>query len=50
MSVHGDAPLEVDIRFLVPLEQMAAVTPGYTAKRAVAAIPFVCAARLCRAP
>ena len=39
-----ETPLEVDIRFAVPLDQMAAVSPGYTAHRAVNAIPFVCAA------
>lgn len=44
VSVEGDAPLEVDIRFAVPLERMAAVSPGYTAHHAVNAIPFVCAA------
>ena len=45
VSVRGDAPMEIDIRFPVPLERMAAVTPGYTANRAVNAIPAVCAAR-----
>ena len=44
VSVEGDAPLEVDIRFAVPLDRMAAVSPGYTAHRAVNAIPVVCAA------
>lgn len=44
VSVVGDAPMEVDIRFPVPLERMAAVMPGYTANRAVNAIPAVCAA------
>lgn len=44
VSVDGDAPMEVDIRFPVPLERMTAVFPGYTANRAVNAIPFVCAA------
>ena len=40
----GDAPLDIDIRFAVPLERMGAVSPGYTAHRAVNAVPFVCAA------
>ncbi|MFE9321044.1 dihydrodipicolinate reductase [Nocardia sp. NPDC052278] len=44
ISVVGDAPLEVDLRFPIPLEQMAAVSPAYTANRAVNAIPSVCAA------
>jgi 4-hydroxy-tetrahydrodipicolinate reductase len=44
VSVEGDAPLEVDLRFPVPLERMGAVTPGYTAHRAVNAIPVVCEA------
>jgi 4-hydroxy-tetrahydrodipicolinate reductase len=42
--VDGDAPLDVDIRFPVPLERAAAVFPGYTANRAVNAIAAVCAA------
>jgi 4-hydroxy-tetrahydrodipicolinate reductase len=44
VRVDGDAPLEVDLRFPVPLERMAAVSPGYTANRAVNAVPAVCAA------
>ena len=44
VTVDGDAPLDIDIRFPVPLDRMAAVTPGYTANRAVNAVPFVCAA------
>jgi hypothetical protein len=42
--VEGDAPLDIDIRFPLDLEQMGAVTPGYTANRAVNAIPYVCVA------
>lgn len=42
--VEGDAPLDVSIRFPVPAERWAAVSPGYTAHRAVNAIPCVCAA------
>ena len=42
--VEGDTPLEVDIRFPVPLEQWAATSPGLTAHRPVNAIPYVCAA------
>jgi 4-hydroxy-tetrahydrodipicolinate reductase len=32
------------MRFPVPLERMGAVSPGYTAHRAVNAVPVVCAA------
>ena len=42
--VDGDAPLDVDLRFPVPLAGLADVTPGYTANRAVNAVPYVCAA------
>ena len=44
VSVEGDAPLEVDIKFPIRLEDMASTTPGYTANRAVNAVPYVCAA------
>jgi 4-hydroxy-tetrahydrodipicolinate reductase len=44
ISMEGDAPLEVDLRFGIPLEQFAAMTPGYTAHRAVNAIRYVCEA------
>ncbi|KPI11161.1 dihydrodipicolinate reductase [Actinobacteria bacterium OK074] len=44
LAVDGDAPLDIDIRFAVPLERMGAVSPGYTAHRAVNAVPYVCAA------
>lgn len=44
VSVQGDAPLEVDLNFAVPLERMAALSPGYTANRAVNAVPYVSAA------
>jgi 4-hydroxy-tetrahydrodipicolinate reductase len=42
--VEGDAPFEMDLRFTTPAEQKAAVTPGYTAHRAINAIPYVCEA------
>ncbi|MEU6352580.1 dihydrodipicolinate reductase [Streptomyces sp. NPDC047072] len=45
ISVDSDAPLEVGLRFPVPLDRMAAVSPAYTANRAVNAVPFVCAAQ-----
>jgi hypothetical protein len=44
ISVDGDAPLEVDLRFPMPLEQMAAMSPSYTANRAVNAVPYICRA------
>jgi hypothetical protein len=44
VTVDGDAPLHVEMRFPVPLERMAATTPAYTANRAVNAVPVVCAA------
>jgi hypothetical protein len=44
VTVAGDCPLEIDIRLAVPLERMAETTPGYTANRAVNAVPVVCAA------
>ncbi|RAY17302.1 dihydrodipicolinate reductase [Actinomadura craniellae] len=44
IAVEGDAPLDVDLRFAVPLERMGATSPGYTAHRAVNAVPYVCAA------
>ncbi len=44
LTVEGDAPLEIEMRFAFPLEDMARRTPGYTANRAVNAVPVVCAA------
>ncbi len=44
ISVVGDAPLDVEIRLAVPLEDMGAWSPGYTANRAVNAVPVVWAA------
>ena len=40
--VEGDAPLDVELRFPVPLERMAETSPGYTANRAVNAMPWSC--------
>jgi hypothetical protein len=42
--VDGDCPFDIDIRMAIPLERMAETTPGYTANRAVNAVPFVCEA------
>jgi 4-hydroxy-tetrahydrodipicolinate reductase len=44
VHVDGDAPLDVDIRFAYPAERAGEMTPGYTANRAVNAVPYVCAA------
>jgi 4-hydroxy-tetrahydrodipicolinate reductase len=44
ITVDGDAPLAVELPFPVPVEQLSGVTPGYTAHRAVNAVPYVCAA------
>ena len=44
VQVAGDAPLDIDIRFPVPLERLNDMTPGLTANRAVNAVPYVCAA------
>jgi 2,4-diaminopentanoate dehydrogenase len=41
--VDGDSPLDIDIRFAVPLERMAETSPNFTANRAVNAVPAVCA-------
>ena len=44
VTVEGDCPLDIDIRLAIPLERMAETTPGYTANRAVNAVPVVCGA------
>ena len=44
LSLEGDLPLDVDIRFPVPPEEWAATSPGVTAHRPVNAVPSVCAA------
>jgi 4-hydroxy-tetrahydrodipicolinate reductase len=42
--VDGDTPLDVRIQLPIGLDQMAEVSPGLTAHRAVNAVPVVCAA------
>jgi 4-hydroxy-tetrahydrodipicolinate reductase len=44
VSVEGDAPLDVELRFPFDLDRMAELSPGYSANRAVNAVPVVCAA------
>ena len=44
VTVDGDAPLKVALPFPFPIEEMAQRSPGYTANRAVNAVPVVCAA------
>ena len=41
VTVDGDAPLAVELPFPFPLEEMAERSPGYTANRAVNAVPYV---------
>jgi 4-hydroxy-tetrahydrodipicolinate reductase len=45
VDVDGDAPLKFDLAFPIGTDQLAAVTPGYTAHRPVNAVPAVCRAR-----
>lgn len=42
ITVEGDAPLVVDMPFPFDLDRMAEYSPGYTAHRAVNAVPYVC--------
>jgi 2,4-diaminopentanoate dehydrogenase len=44
ICVEGDTPMEVNITFPVSPEEYPNVTPGFTAHRAVNAVPMVCAA------
>jgi 2,4-diaminopentanoate dehydrogenase len=44
IRVEGDTPMEVNITFPVSPEDYPNVTPGFTAHRAVNAVPMVCAA------
>jgi len=44
VRVRGDAPLDVELAFPVPLEDLGSFTPAYTANRPVNAVPYVCAA------
>jgi 4-hydroxy-tetrahydrodipicolinate reductase len=44
VRVRGDAPLDVELPFPIPLEELGSFTPAYTANRPVNAIPYVCRA------
>ncbi len=44
VRVRGDAPLDVDLVFPVPVDDLGSFTPAYTANRPVNAVPYVCAA------
>ncbi|AHH19118.1 dihydrodipicolinate reductase [Nocardia nova SH22a] len=44
IDIAGDAPLDVDLRFPFALDRMSEMSPGYTANRAVNAVPAVCRA------
>lgn len=44
IAVAGDAPLDIEMPFSIPLERMSEVSPNYTANRAVNAIETLCAA------
>lgn len=45
VSIEGDTPMDVNITFPVSPEDYPNVTPGFTAHRAVNAVPVVCAAQ-----
>ena len=44
LQVHGDTPLDLEIRFPVEPERYSQVSPGFTAHPAVNAVPTVCEA------
>ncbi|MEO3787491.1 hypothetical protein ABGB12_29550 [Actinocorallia sp. B10E7] len=44
ITVEGDSPLDIDMRLAVPIEKMGEASPGFTANRAVNAVPVVCGA------
>jgi 4-hydroxy-tetrahydrodipicolinate reductase len=44
VRVRGEAPLDVRLEFPIPVADLGAFTPAYTANRPVNAIPYVCAA------
>jgi 4-hydroxy-tetrahydrodipicolinate reductase len=44
VQVHSDAPFDVGLEFPIPVADLGAFTPAYTANRPVNAVPYVCAA------
>jgi 2,4-diaminopentanoate dehydrogenase len=44
IRIEGDTPMDVNISFPVSAEEFPKVSPGFTAHRAVNAVPMVCAA------
>jgi hypothetical protein len=44
VEVEGDTPLDIEVRFPLPAERWAEISPNLTAHRPVNAIPYVCAA------
>lgn len=44
VRVRGDAPLDVELPFPIPLDDLGSYTPSYTANRPINAVPYVCAA------
>ena len=44
VRMQGDVPMDVELAFQVPLEEMGAVSPSFTANRPVNAVPYVCQA------
>lgn len=44
LRVRGDSPMDVDVRFPIAVEDLAAMTPALTASRPVNAVPYVCQA------
>jgi 4-hydroxy-tetrahydrodipicolinate reductase len=44
LHLRGDAPMDVDVRFPVAVEDLAAMTPALTANRPVNAVAWVCGA------
>ena len=41
---YNPAPLSIEMPFAVSLDEMAEASPGFTANRAINAVPVVCAA------
>jgi hypothetical protein len=44
VRMRGDVPLDVELKFAVPMHEMGAVSPSFTANRPVNAVPYVCRA------